>query len=57
MLILWLWARFWQRAVAVAYYLRESSLPVSVLAVPELIVPPEPTPPLMPPAPEGSTPA
>jgi hypothetical protein len=57
MLILWLWARFWQRAVAVAYYLRESSLPVPVLAVPELIVPPEPAAPLVPPAPEGAAPA
>ncbi len=57
MLILWLWARFWQRASAVAYYLRESTLPVPVLAVPELIVPPEPAPPLVPPVPEGTSPA
>jgi len=57
MLILWLWARFWQRAAAVAYYLRESSLPVPLPAVSEPVPLPEPAAPLVPPTPEGAAPA
>jgi len=57
MLIVWLWARFWQRASAVAYYLRESSLPVPVPIVPEPAPLPESAAPLVPPAPEGAAPA
>jgi len=57
MLILWLWARFWQRAAAVAYYLRESSLPVRLPAVSEPVPLPEPAAPLVPPTPEGAAPA
>jgi hypothetical protein len=57
MLILWLWVRFWQRASAAAYYLRETALPVPVLAVPEPIPVPGPAAPLVPPAPEGALPA
>jgi len=53
MLILWLWARFWQRAVAVAYYLRETAL-VPPLGVPEPIPTLQPPAPLAPPAPEGA---
>ena len=57
MLILWLWARFWQRAAAAAYYLRESVVPVPVLAAPEPAPVPEQAAPLVPPAPEGAAPA
>jgi hypothetical protein len=51
MFILWLWARFWQRAAAVAYYLRETAVVVPVVA-PEPI-PVQPPAPLAPP-PEGT---
>jgi hypothetical protein len=54
MLILWLWARFWQRAVGAAFYLREmATVPATYLA-PEPIVPPTPSPePLSGPVPEA----
>jgi hypothetical protein len=55
MLILWLWARFWQRAAAVAYYLRETTVVEPVVA-PEPI-PVAPPAPLAPPVPEGTAPA
>jgi hypothetical protein len=59
MLILWLWARFWQRASAAAYYLRETAItvPVPVLANPEPVPTPEPITPPLPPFPEGTAPA
>jgi hypothetical protein len=56
MLILWLWARYWQRASAVAHYLRESSLPVPIPIVPEPVPLSGPIAPLVPPVPEGAGP-
>jgi hypothetical protein len=57
MLILLLWSRFWQRAAAAAYYLREASVAVSVAPLPEPVPLPGPAAPLVPPAPEGTAPA
>ncbi len=56
MLILSLWVRFWQRASAAAYYLRETAVVVAVAAR-EPVPAPEPLAPLVPPAPEGTAPA
>jgi hypothetical protein len=39
MLILWLWARFWQRAVGAAFYLREMAVVPAPIGAPEPVVP------------------
>jgi hypothetical protein len=57
MLILLLWSRFWQRAAAAAYHLREASVAVSAAPLPEPVPLPGPAAPLVPPAPEGTAPA
>jgi hypothetical protein len=42
MLILWLWARFWQRGVAAAFYLRDMALEPPSFTQPEPVTPPPP---------------
>ena len=57
MLILWLGMRFWQRASAAAFYMREMFEPAPAVASPEPTPPPIFTPPTVSPAPEGAAPA
>ena len=44
MLVLWLWARFWQRGVGSAFYLREMAAVPATYAAPEPIAPTNPSP-------------
>src|SRR5215469_4403857 len=55
MLILWLWARFWQRGVAAAFYLREMAVVTAPFAPSLPIVPPPTVPPETPPIPPRNT--
>ena len=55
MLILWLWARFWQRGVAAAFYLREMAFVAAPVAPSLPIIPPPVAPPEPPPLPPSST--
>jgi hypothetical protein len=55
MLILWLWARFWQRGSAAAFYMRDMAIAPPAYVPAAVIAPPALVPPLAPPAPEGGT--